>query len=449
MSEKDKKLKKIPSSRFARGMSFLNLTVNSSVKFIGHKVTGSVQSKVTQDGRINKLMIDQAQLFVKELGKLKGSAMKVGQLLSQYGEHFFPKEVNEILRKLHADSTPVSWATMEKQIRRQLGADVFSSLDITKEPIGAASIGQVYKAREKPGGRILALKVQYPGVDKAIDSDLNMIKSFMSFAKLIPRGPSFDDIYKEIRMMLHHEADYNRELKLILDMKERLREDDRYIVPNAYENYSSKRILCMSFEEGVALESEEVTVLPQEVRNRLGVSVMNLMLQEIFEWRLVQTDAHFGNFKVNLDEGAKLVLLDHGAYRKFPKEYVTNFANLIYSSLICDSAGVIIAAEKLGFMMPNDTEEQRDLFYKLCMKAVSPFALQADKEYDWGSESLFAESIELAKNAVFTFKFRSPPRESVFMNRKLMGTYFILQKLGTQYNGRELLLKYLEPYIAD
>ena len=139
--------------------------------------------------------------------------MKAGQMLSVYGEHFLPEEVNTILKKLQTDSTPIAWEQMHKVLVQQLGEEKLSLLEIKEEPIAAASMGQVYLATIKKTKQTLALKVQYPGVDKAIDSDLNALRKILLVSQILPSHSNFEDIFKEIRMMLHYEVDYEEKEK--------------------------------------------------------------------------------------------------------------------------------------------------------------------------------------------------------------------------------------------
>src|SRR5690606_1368105 len=127
------------------------------------------------------------------------------------------------------------------------------------------------------------------------------LKSILSLSQLVPKGPSFDEIFKEIRMMLHYEADYRRELQMLQQYQEWLKDDPRFVIPKAYPEFSSKRVLAMSLEEGMAVDSPQVTALDQQRKNKLGAAMLELLFCEIFQWRAVQTDPHFGNYKIRLD----------------------------------------------------------------------------------------------------------------------------------------------------
>jgi predicted unusual protein kinase regulating ubiquinone biosynthesis (AarF/ABC1/UbiB family) len=169
----------------------------------------------------------------------------------------------------------------------------------------------------------------------------------------------------------------------------------------------------------------------------------------------VQTDAHFGNYKirVNADQD-KIILLDFGAVREFPDHYIDPFRHLVRAVLSGDNARVGAMGEELGFLYETDTPEMFELFSSMCQTALEGFSEAFKSElhdmeakphsYIWNDTALVDRLTNLIKDAVFTFRLRSPPREAIFLDRKLIGSYFILAKLGLKWGPRQLLLKYLE-----
>lgn len=451
-------LEKIKSSGLSRGLSLLQLTVSSGSSLMGLKVGDLFSSKENRKKRFDTFLGKQVFQLVEELGQLKGSIMKAGQLLSVYGEHFLPPEINEILRSLQSKGRPVVWREMHRVLLQQLGEEKLQELEIDTTPIGAASLGQVYKARWKKNGVLLALKVQYPGVDQAIDSDLKALQKILSFSQLLPSRAGFDALFQEIRMLLHYEVDYARELQTICTYREWLTSDPRFIVPQVYPEFSGPRVLAMSYEEGLDVEDPSIQALSQERRNRLALSAMDLMFREIFVWKTVQTDPHFGNFRIRLNEAGQdqWVLLDFGAVRKFPARYIDPFSRLVRGSLHTDVQEVIAAGTELGFLRPEDSETVLALFCDLCLTAVEGFepgyespsidGSDAGKTpYLWDQSDLISRLTKLAKDAIFAFRLRPPPREALFLDRKMMGTYTLLVKLGLQFGPRKLLLQYVDP----
>lgn len=451
-------LKRITTKSWQRSLALVNLTVSSTAKIAGHKISSLWLGDEQKEARLRELLGQQAVQLVQELGRLKGSIMKAGQMIAIYGEHFLPPEVNEILKSLNADSQPVAWDQMHAVLRKQLG-DRLDELDVDPQSIAAASMGQVYRATIKATGEVIAIKVQYPGVEQAIGSDLKALYRIVRLLQVSSHSGSFEDIFKEVRMMLHYEVDYQRELATAQKFREYLADDPRFVIPRVFPEYSTKRILAMSYEDGFAVDSVEVAKLSQDARNRIGAAVMELMFREIFQWRQVQTDPHFGNYKIRLDgEAWRIVLLDFGAVRQFPKRYIVPFAGVVHGSLLRDPDAIARAAVDLGFLRESDNAQTRDLFAKICLTAIEGFGSEFESPsldgsdpgpnpYRWGQGDLLHKLTDLAKDAIFTFKLRPPPREAVFLDRKMVGTYTLLCRLGLQMGPRRLLLKYLDEHI--
>ncbi len=450
-------LEKIKSSGISRGLSLLQLTLSSGSSLMGLKVGDLFVAKDKRKKRFDTFLSKQVLQLVQELGALKGSIMKAGQMLSVYGEHFLPPEINEILRSLQSKGRPVVWSEMYRVLEQQLGDEKLQELEIDPVPIGAASLGQVYRATWKKNGAQLALKVQYPGVDQSIDSDLQALKKILSLSQLLPTHAGFDALFQEVRMLLHYEVDYKRELQTICTYRDWLADDPRFIVPQVYPEFSSARVLAMSYEEGIEVEDPSIQTLSQERRNRLAISAMDLMFREMFVWKTVQTDPHFGNFRIRLQEDGtdRWVLLDFGAVRKFPARYIEPFSQLIRGSLHTDVEEIIKAGMTLGFLQAEDSEAVMQLFCEICLTAVEAFepcyespsldGSDAGKNpYRWEKNDLLPRLTKLAKDAIFAFRLRPPPREALFLDRKMMGTYTLLVKLGLKFGPRKLLLSYVE-----
>jgi predicted unusual protein kinase regulating ubiquinone biosynthesis (AarF/ABC1/UbiB family) len=454
----NKELKHIKTRAVQRSMSLLGLTLSSGVKYAGFKIGSLLAGKEDSGERWDKFLAQQSHLLVDELGRLKGSIMKAGQMLSMYGEHFFPAEVNRILKSLQIQSRAVTWEEMHKVLRSQLGEEVLAELAIEPEAIAAASMGQVYRARLKSSGEVLAIKVQYPGVDKAIDSDLTTLKKILAIFQLLPNSQRFDELFKEIRMMLHFEADYRREAEMLERFRTLLADDERFIVPRLYPRYCSNRVLALSFEEGCAIDSAQVLALSQERRNRLGAAFMEMMFREIFAWRLVQTDPHFGNYKIRRGDGAglkdRIVLFDFGSVREFPRRYIYPFAALVDAAIEGDEEAIVRQGIRLGFLRETDGQAAFALFKQLCLTAIEAYvpahaspAMDGSEEgpnpYVWGQTDLIQRLTTLAKDAVFTFKLRPPPREALFIDRKMLGIYTIITTLGLRMGPHKLLKEYV------
>jgi predicted unusual protein kinase regulating ubiquinone biosynthesis (AarF/ABC1/UbiB family) len=458
MSIKDKeRLSKIKSSMMSRGFALARVSVSAGAKAASHAVGNLFADEADKPERFKEMLMSQVDSLTRELGQLKGSLMKVGQLLSMYGEHFLPPEANAVLKSLQNQSPPLEWNAIEKVLKKQLSPEALATLEIDPEPLASASLGQVHKARRKSDGKWLAMKIQYPGVDQAIEGDLKALRSILSVSKLIPKGPKYDELFNEIRFMLHQEVDYAKELKTTQEFKERLSNDSRYIIPEVIPELSTKRVLTTSYEEGIPVDSPEVKALAQERRNSIGIAALELYFRELFELGAVQTDPHFGNYRVRLGkdgEPDRLVLLDFGAVRHLPKTFLKSYLKVVRGSHSRNTEMIVDGATELGFLKDEDSEQMRKMFVDLCFRITEPFFLsgtpgvpdslyEPDGSYRWGESDLPNRIAKQASQMAISFKLRSPPREIVFLDRKLGGMFIFLSTLKVIIRSRECVEKYL------
>ncbi len=430
-------------------MALARVSMSVGARAASHAVGGLFANEADKGDRLKDLLFSQIGTLTRELGELKGSLMKVGQMISMYGEHFLPPEANNLLKSLQSQSPPLEWAAIEKIIRRHLGPEKMAELEIDPVPLASASLGQVHRARVRDSGRELALKVQYPGVDQAIDSDIATLRKLLSMAKLIPGGPRYEELFREVRAMLHQEVDYRKELEATDFFRQALADDPRFIVAETFPEFSTARVIATSYETGIALDSDEVLGLPQERRNALGLAALELYYRELFDLHLVQTDPHFGNYRVRLGEGGqpdRLILLDFGAVRKVPQTFLKNYRRMVRGALNRDPGQVHAAAEALGFLQAGDPDELREIFVELCELIVEPFQEGVDaggQGYDWAKSDLPQRVAKVGTRMAFLFKLRQPPREVVFLDRKMGGVFILLKVLRARFPVRGLLEKYL------
>lgn len=436
-------LTKLKESAFSRGMALAKVSMSAGARAAGHAVGNLFAAEADKPDRFRALLMSQVELLTRELGQLKGSLMKVGQMLSMYGEHFLPPEVNALLKSLQNQAPPLAWTQIEKALKRQFTTEQLAALEINPEPLASASLGQVHAATIKASGRKLALKIQYPGVDQAIEGDLKALRSLLSFSKLIPKGPAFDELFREVRQMLHQEVDYARELELTQEFRELLAGDERYVVPEVFSEFSNSRVLATSFEAGIPVDSPEVLALPQERRDGIARAAMELYFSELFVFGMMQTDPHFGNYRVRLGEGGapdKLVCLDFGAVRKFPQTFRKPYYRMVRGAYAGDRSELWDGARALGFIEEGDSPQLLDTFAELCLLICEPFATH---DYDWAKSDLPNRVAAKGAQMAFAFKLRPPPREIVFLDRKMGGIYVFMSVLGARFDAKASLEKYL------
>lgn len=443
----NKKLKNIKTSVFSRSMSLAKFGLSAGVSFAASKIKNTP---------LDEYLNSQAVHLTKELGELKGSMMKAGQMLSVYGEHFLPPEANRILKTLQSDSPIIEWSVMQNYLRDALDETLIDQLEINPEPIGSASMGQVYLATDKATGDKIALKIQYPDVDKAIDSDVAALRKVLSFSKLLPSSIETGEIFDEIKIMLRQELDYAREAELTEEYGRLIAGDDRFKVPRVFRKYSNKKVLATEYVEGLKADHALVQSLSAARRNRLAENFLDLYFKEIFQWSFVQTDPHLGNYKIQIDSKGqdRIVLLDFGAAKHFNQKFLDAYRKMIKGAVQDDDALFFEGSKKLGFVVEGDSDEYIAQFKSFCHGTIEPFLEYNDPRnthglispegfYDWKQTDLPSR---VMKNA-FRFKnfeLRTPPRDILFLDRKTAGVFMFLNVLRAQINARKTINPYLK-----
>ena len=201
----------LKTGSFERRLSLTKAGIVAGSKMAGHYTGTLFSSKEKKAEKRKKVLSEQAHFLVGELSKLKGSVVKIGQVMALYGEHFLPPEVTEALHTLEENTLPLDWDIIYDVLSSELGKDKLALLEIEQTPIGTASLGQVHKAIIKSTSEVICLKVQYPGVADSIDSDLNAVAQLLKLARFVSFGPAFDDWLEEVRSMMHREVNYTLE----------------------------------------------------------------------------------------------------------------------------------------------------------------------------------------------------------------------------------------------
>lgn len=455
-AKKQVKLDRIKSSVFSRSLSLAKITLQTGASIVQHGVTSTIKTKESKDESWKRLLLNQASLISSELGELKGSLMKAGQMLSMYGEHFLPTEANQILKSLQSNSIPLSWEAIEPTLRKNLSQEKLDLLEIDKEALASASMGQVHRARIKSSGENIVLKIQYPNVDRAIDSDLRALRTLLGTLKLLPKDINFDPIFAEVREMLIQETDYELEAKLTEDFFNLLKDDTRYVVPKVIRKFSSSKILATSYEQGLRVDDPLIQSLPQERRNKMALTFLDLYFREIFEWGVIQTDPHSGNYRIRINAQGEdqLVLFDFGATRSYDEDFINPYRRMIKGSLLNDPEVFLKAALDLRFIHDEDAPELKKLFEEFCLEMVEPFIayqdprnltgqIAPDGTYDWKNTNLPQRLSKKIFQIIRSHTWRTPPREILFLDRKTGGVFIFLSVLRAKIRGRDLLLKYI------
>ncbi|HEY0913624.1 MAG TPA: AarF/ABC1/UbiB kinase family protein [Solimonas sp.] len=437
-----------------RNIAMTMLGLGAGSKIVAHSIANMFRDESARGHADRDFYKRQAEVLADELGRLKGSVMKAGQMMSLYGQYFLPEEAVEVLSSLQDDTPPVAWHVVLPVLERGIGRDRLRELEVDEKPLAAASLGQAHRARRKRDGQELVIKIQYPGVADAIESDIRTLSRLLMMTRLAPKGLDLEPVFNEVREMLHREVDYETERHFTQTFGEKLRDDPRFVVPRVFGEYSSDRVLTTSFEHGNHVRDDAVQRLPQARRNALSAAFVEVFLKEFFRWHMVQSDPHFGNYRIRPgDDGQdRIVLLDFGATRVFGRGFVESYADIVRGAIERDREAILRGGIDIGLMKAGFPKPVLDTFVQLCETIVEPFGdaahmpdrLKNEKgEYLWGASDLPMRAGRMAASNALSVHFKVPPREIVFLHRRLAGVFIMLATLHGELNARDMLLKYL------
>jgi len=448
-------MEKIKKGSLRRRLSIGAAGAKGGVGLLASKASSLLLPKDEQKAHNDAAMQREAMRFVKQLGELKGAYVKIGQMLALYGEHLLPKTVTDALHTLESQTVALNWSAVEAQIASELG-DKLSNLDVDQQSVAAASLAQVHRASFNLGDdQAACLKVQYPGIVDAIDDDFKNVMQMLRLARWIKSGRQLEQLSRELKAQLMREVDYRYELSIAERLRQKLKDDSRYYIPKYYPDYCTESVLTMEFADGLEVTHPKVQALSQERRNALAFAMLELFFKEAFEWRLMQTDPNFGNYRIQIDEhGDKdtLVLLDFGAVHDLEANFSKSLKKTILAAHYGDIETTIDGATELHCLRDKDTQHVKASFAEFCCFILEPFSADIsslpefartdDLLYDWGNSSLLKRAGKLGAEGMLVKGFVVPPAEFMLMVRKLTGVFTFVSSLGAKLDSAELLERY-------
>ncbi len=377
--------------------------------------------------RIEDLLLTpgNAHRVADELSKMRGAAMKVGQLMSMDAGDLLRPEMTAILDRLRSDAAPMPPRQLRDVLDAEWGRDWirrFERFDV--RPIAAASIGQVHRARTRDG-RDLALKVQYPGIRASIDSDIANIAGLIRWSGAAPQGLDLRPLMEDARRQLHEEADYVREGEN-LDLFGRLMAGaPEFIVPRRHPDFCTRSVLAMDYLPGTPVE--DLAASPQEVRDEVARRLISLVLRELFGFKAMQTDPNFANYLVEPGTD-RIVLLDFGAVRSLSPASVEAFRRLMRAGLLRDWNAAREAAIAVGLMGEATPPRQQETLLRMFDTGMA--AIRAPGPFNFGTSDLALRlrdiGLELGAERDIA---HVPPSDTLLVQRKVAGTYLLTARL--------------------
>jgi predicted unusual protein kinase regulating ubiquinone biosynthesis (AarF/ABC1/UbiB family) len=376
--------------------------------------------------------------MANELANMRGAAMKVGQLLSMDTGDVLPAEVTEILSRLRADAHFLP----PQQLRDVLDAEWgrgwyrrFKKFDV--RPMAAASIGQVHRAT-LPSGHEVAVKVQYPGVAQSIDSDLANVSALIRRMGVLPKGFDIAPFLEEARQQLHEETDYRREAGELVAFAKLLDGFDGLRLPRVVQDFSTNRVLAMTFETGLPIDT--LVDASQSVRDRVATRLVHLVLAEMFDLGRMQTDPNFANYLFDA-ETDQVVLLDFGASRELSDTTVDAYRAALRAGLSGDQEALIASLHGLGALGGAVDPVHTQMILQMADLA---FDAMRGSDLDFGRSDLprrlQAMGEDLARQG---YAPDQAPPEAMFIQRKLGGTFLLCHRLRATVPIGDLVAPYV------
>ena len=424
----------VPTGRLSRmgRMSALAAGVAGRMALNGVQQWGRGDRPTTRD-----LFMTPANmhLITTELARMRGAAMKIGQLVSMDTGDVLPPELAQIMARLRADADFMPPRQLRDVLDVEWGAGWrtrFAQFDV--RPIAAASIGQVHKAR-LPDGTDLAIKVQYLGIARSIDSDVANIGRLIRLSGLLPEGFELGPYLEEAKQQLREEADYRAEAAHLQTFDQLLEGDERFTLPASHDPLTTQKVLAMTFVPSQNIET--LADKPQELRDGVMHALCDLMLGEVFRFGLMQTDPNFANYRFDAATG-RVVLLDFGATRALPQPLVAQMGALLRAGLDGDYEYVARIITEIGLLPKTVPEVFRARI--LNMIALVFDELRARPVLDLGTSNLF-QKLQKEGERLATDGFIPPPvpMDLLFVQRKVAGMFLLAARLRARIPARALI----------
>ena len=414
------------------------------------RMAGSVAGGVVAEGarrlaagerpQMSDLLLTPANVgrVTDQLSHLRGAAMKFGQMISMDAGDILPKELTDILSRLRNQAHHMPPAQLQTVLAAQWGKEWRTRFTrFGASPIAAASIGQVHKATTRDG-RELAVKVQYPGVRESIDSDVDNVATLLRISGLMPKNIDVTPLLAEAKRQLHEEADYVREGAQMVRFAELLSDAPQFVVPVLDAEFSGDRVLAMSFVPGISIES--LIDAPQDERDRVMHALIELVLRELFEFGLMQTDPNFANFRYQPDTG-RLVLLDFGAVRAVEPATARGYHRLLMAGFDADRDEARAAAVAAGFLNTIAADRHHAMIDRMSDVVIAE--MNKPGPFDFGDRAFVGvlrdQGMDIAADRD---AWHLPPVDTLFVQRKISGTALLAARLKARVDVREMVAGY-------
>lgn len=421
----------IPSSKVERAMRFVKTGAQIGGNYIKHYSKKVLDPSISKD----ELHENNASDVYNALSELKGSALKVAQMLSME-KNILPRQYTNKFQMAQYSAPPLSGPLIVQTFNKYFGKtpfDIFDQFNIKAS--NAASIGQVHEAFKN--GSKLAVKIQYPGVADSIKSDLKIVKP-IAFRLLDMNEKELEKYIQEVEQKLLEETDYELELKRSQEISGLCAHLPNLFFANYYKEFSNKRVLTMDWLEGEHLDEFLKLKPSQEIKNKIGQALWDFYDFQVHVHKAVHADPHPGNFLMRMD--GSLGVIDFGCIKEIPEDFYFNYFALLVPEIMKDTHAIkrIILQQQIVSVDDSDIIKQKitDAFVRMTNLLRKPFDFEV---FDFGNNQYIDEIYHLGEEVSKMQELKQSKegrgsQHALYINRTYFGLYSILNMLQAKVN---------------
>uniref|UniRef100_A0A6A7FM85 AarF domain-containing protein kinase 4 n=1 Tax=Hirondellea gigas TaxID=1518452 RepID=A0A6A7FM85_9CRUS len=442
------KARRVPDTRLSRLVSFGSLAAGLGVGTLAEMTRRRLGIGQNTDPNNPNFVLDSSPILsqananriVDTLCKVRGAALKLGQMMSLQDNTMINPQLQQIFERVRQSADFLPHWQLQRVMQDELGPEwqgQFASFD--EKPFAAASIGQVHEGVLHDGRRV-AVKVQYPGVAEGIDSDINNLLATLNVANVLPQGMFVESVITVAKRELAWECDYVRERACGERYATLVAPYPQYYVPASVPHLSTRRVLTTELIEGVAVD--KCIAMDQATRNTICSYMLELTLRELFQFGYMQTDPNWANFFYN-ETTQQIALVDFGACREYKKSFVDVYIEIIHGAAIKDREKIVKYSREIGFLTGHEPKIMVEAHTDAIM--ILGEAFLEDRVFSFSQHNT-TRRIQKLLPTMLQHRMCPPPEEIYSLHRKMSGVFLLCSRLSGETNLHPLFFELYRNY---